>query len=325
MATLGHIEIVVQDSTGVAVNAATVKVRRQGAWSSTTHDGTDTTLFVRGPGAITVNDIINVEEDSGTNATVTGITSRTSITVSAGLGISIAAYDRFTIVTSTAAGGGNFTFKDPDGSAATANSNEMTTDANGYAQCYAKAGFYDLLASGGTPTITTRLIADVPCLGESYQSNVYSVGSAQTAFLWDTLRNMAQSGDKLFSFRTNNGATELFYATYTGAVWKVISNAALVVGGGLYIDSSGVDGTPGAAGTITAEGFITTAQEVRVGTPSAAGTAGRMTLTNVTTTAVSTGTATIKTETSSNINSTGWLKIFDGTTERFVPLFNARG
>lgn len=325
MATLGHIEAVVQDTTGVAAVSATIKVRRQGSWASTARSSGDTTLFMHGPGAITSGDVVNVRADAGSNATITAITSRTSVTVGTALGVSVSVFDRYTIVTSTAAGGGNFTFKDPDGSVATDVSNTMTTDANGYAQCYARAGFYDLLVSGGTPAITTRLIPDVPAYGENYLGNVYSVGTAQTAYIWDTLRNMTEAGDRLFSFRTNGGSTELLYMTYNGATWRLINNANMVVGGGLYIDASGVDGTPGAAGTIITESFISSGAEVRVGTPSAAGTASKMTLTNVTTTAVSTGTATIKTDSTSNINSTGWLKIFDGATARWIPLFNATG
>lgn len=323
MADLGHIELVVLDTTGVAVDGATCVIRPQGTYASAARSIGDSTLFVREPNAIVAGShTVGFDTDADGPYSVTAITSHTSLSIGSTLTANHTAYQRITIRSAVA----NFCFKDQFGSSAVDTTNTVTTNANGYASCYAKVGLYDVLVSGGTPAITSRLLADVPASGPGYNiSNIYTVGNAGSAYIFDTLRNLTEAGDRLVSFRTNSGATELLYLTYNGTSWRTISNCNLIIGGALYVDSSGVDGTPGAAGSIIAETFIQAGTQVRVGPSSDTGTSGKLTLTNTTTTAVSTGTATIKTTTTSNINSTGFLTFYDGTTTRYIPFFNATG
>lgn len=323
MADLGHIELVVTDTTGVAVDGATCLVRPQGTWLGANGSIGNSSITVRQPNAIVATNLIGFGVTADGDYTVSSIGSPSSLNISPNLTANHTAYERVTIRSHSL---GNFCFKDQFATTAVDTTNTMTTDSNGYAQCYAKAGLYDILVSGGTPLITTRLVPDVPASGVGHSvANIYTVGVAGTAYIWDSLRNLTQAGDKLFSFRTNNGATELFYLTYNGTNWRTIMVGNMIIGGGLYVDSSGVDGTPGAAGSIIAESLIQAGTQVRVGASSDTGTSGKLTLTNVTTTAVSSGTATIKTTTASNINSTGFLTIYDGTTTRYIPFFNVTG
>lgn len=98
------------------------------------------------------------------------------------------------------------------------------------------------------------------------------------------------------------------------------AGTTMIVSGGAQILTGGFDVQGSVGGTITAGSTITGASvgasDDRTGTP------GVISLSNVANTAAnSTGTFTIKSKSANNLDSTGFIKIWVGATEYYIPIF----
>lgn len=182
--------VVARRSTGRPIQGATVEVRSQGAQVNGAHAGATTSFTVDEPGAVVATNTVKV--NTGTvSRSVSSITATTVVV--GGPGFSDAADDdRITIASPLPT-----IYNDSQGNET--KTNPLTTDANGYVDCWIVGGKYDLLVTAdGTET----LYKDIATTGgESATSNVYNGGSS-VAWIWNTLRALV-SGDKIASFRSN--------------------------------------------------------------------------------------------------------------------------
>lgn len=259
MATRLHkFEFYVINSSGLPVKNASVEVRRQGA---TVVSGGPTVFVVNNPGAIRhsgevgtpASDSVTAYKADGTvrDASILGVSavSATGITV-AGPGFTgVADDDRLSPTTNLPT-----LYEDSEG--AETKPNALTTNANGYAYCWAALAVCDALASGGDSPegpITTRLLIDQAGSGGNIDvSNAWGSGS-QVAGYFDTLRDLT-TGDKLFSWRERG--TERAYLDDTGKLFA----AGLDVTGTLDADGAGsIGGLLTALAGLTLTGTFTMA------------------------------------------------------------------
>ena len=251
MAQLGRLEFTIQDAAGNAVSGASVEVRRQGAQVFGAHAGAQTTFNVDSPGAVVAADTVAINTGTVTR-TVSSITATTVVVGGAGFN-NAADDDRITIVSALPT-----VYEDAE--SATSKTNPLTTDANGYANCFVVGGKYDVLISGGGQA--TRLLQDVAAVGgEISRSTVYMSGS-DVAWVLDTLRTAA-AGDTLLALR--NAATDKFKVQGDGEIVAGAAGAThtltgtLTTSGALTVQAGGAAITGAVTGstTITAGTGIT--------------------------------------------------------------------
>lgn len=258
MARLGRLRFVAQDTSGNASAGASIEIRRQGSTVNGTQAGPITSITVNSPNGVVVGDSVAVGT-SGTTRTVSSITA-TNVTVG-GPGFSGVSDDDRLSITS----GLPTLYQDADGVETV--SNPLTTDSNGRAQCYVLGGLYDVLVSGGSPSLTTVLYEDVGTEGaESTRSNEYQSGTTSNHVM-DTLR-AAAAGDKLLDVQTAGvsklsvagdgeivagaaGATHNLTGTLTVSAGETITAGGLTVTSGHLVMTLGSVQVNGAAQAVT--------------------------------------------------------------------------
>lgn len=246
MASLGRIEVTVQDTTGAAKSGVAVEVRRQGAQISGAQGGSPYT--VDAINGVVVGDTVVLNTSSSPLRNVSAI-SGTTVTTSGGDLGAVSDDDRISIASTLPT-----IYEDADGH--TSIGNPMTTGSTGRAGCYITGGRYDVLLSGGG-VATTLLQDQVAIGGETVISNIYTTGSA-VAYQFDTLRTLV-GGDKLVSFK--HGGSEVFNlkpagATVTGTL--AVSGTATVTGASTLTGAVTAQSTLAVTGATTLSGAATT-------------------------------------------------------------------
>jgi hypothetical protein len=144
-----------------------------------------------------------------------------------------------------------------------ATTNPLVTDSEGYAECYAPAGFYDVKKSGSG--ITTVLYTDVVCSGSNALTYVFDANTA-VAYVFDTKGAksggaLAVAGAKIASFR-NNGVEKVSIdkdgAIAGGAIsGSTVSTTGAISSGAGITAATTIAATAGVSGTtVTATGLI---------------------------------------------------------------------
>lgn len=251
-ARLGKIEFYLTNpATGLPISGAVIQIRRQGAQIVS---GGPTAFTIDNPGAIRHSSETGAPADDscvcykadGTvrDANVRGVTAltATSITMAAPGFTGTADDDRISPTTNLPT-----IYEDSEGTTAIASS-QITTDANGFAACYAAGGAYDGVVISGA---TERILADVEARGaDSHISNAWGTG-AQTFFRYNTLRALA-SGDKLVEWLVQ-GASKvsinrdglITVVGFASSAAGVISAGGLSVTGGITAATGNVAITAG--------------------------------------------------------------------------------
>lgn len=221
-AQLGRIVVRVIDTSGNAISGVSAEVRKQGATTSSTEAGNNTTVDVHNPGGIAVSDTVVINSggaDSGITRSVT-VVAAAVITVG-GLGHVWANGDRLSPAD-------NFPTIYSDSAGADSLNNPLTTDSNGEAFAWAEIVPYDIHLSGGG--ITEKLMIDVVPMGlDRATANTITTGS-QSVYIRDTQQALA-SGDVHTSFRANGAI--IFRINYQGGF--LAEKACTIAAGGLTL------------------------------------------------------------------------------------------
>lgn len=251
MAQFGKISGTVTDDQGNPLSGATVEVRRQGAFVTSTQAGP--TYTVNDPGGIVVGDQVRINATSSPSRNVSAVAATTLTTSGPGLG-TLNNNDRITVFSTLPT-------LYSDGLGAETKANPLTTDASGFWYAWAEIRPYDILETYGS---TVRLKTDVVPEGQEYvQSNVFTGGPA-IAFRYGTTRTI--TGGKLFVLENPIGVSEKFYVEHDGDVSTVgnflgvngVFSGNVTVTGDLTVDDIIADDITGqdlaATGTLTYSG-----------------------------------------------------------------------
>lgn len=223
MPQLGKLAFVVLDSTGAPASGATLVIRKQGASINGNQGGSpytvdDTGAIVTGDNCIVYNRSLGTESSTGAAT----INSSTQIAVS-GLG-AVAATDNDRISTTSPL---PTIYEDVIGNESIVGST-LSTDAEGYAECYVQVGFYDVKKSGAG--ISTRLYIDQAAVGGSKHIVYVFDNSSAIGYLFDvrdeTGGTLSTAGAKLLSIQ--NGGVEKVSVDKDG---KLTLAGALAVAG----------------------------------------------------------------------------------------------
>jgi hypothetical protein len=222
MAQLGRFEITVEDTAGNASSGASVQIYVQGATVKTVNSGNN--LDTYDVGGLVNLDSVQINATGNTRA-LTSV-SATNVTVGGPGFVGTNQFDRIVQVTTPPT-----LYKEATG--AVTISNPLTTDSNGYASCWLPVGRYDVVVSGGTPAITTRLITDYEVgAGENFRSTIFD-GASAVGWIFDTLRSITTAGAKLLSVRT--GGVEKFSVDRQGGF--TAAQASTITAGGLTVSA----------------------------------------------------------------------------------------
>lgn len=258
MALFGKIEFtILHPTTGLPVPSATIQMRKQGA----TAQGTTgpNAITVHTPGGILVGESLVLDATTTPVRTVTAVAA-TQIDVS-GLGFIGIINDvtRLSVETPTPT-----VYNAEDGAEAVAGAT-LTTDANGYAVCYAVQGPYDARVSGGG--LTPYLLTDIPCVaGGRFSTHIFPSGGGTAAWDFDTSR--ALSGTDLIARFLNAGVLKASIRqdgvlTVTGISTSgalTITGGGISVTGGVTVVTGGVSITAGGLTLGASGGVITQSQ-----------------------------------------------------------------
>lgn len=243
MAQFGKLSGTITDAQGNPVSGATVEVRRQGAFVTSTQAGPIYT--VNDPGGIVSADQVKVNALSTPTRNVSAVAATTVTTGGPGLG-TLNNNDRITPYSPLPT-----LYADAQG--AETKANPLTTDASGFWYCWVEIRPYDIIETYGS---TVRIKTDLVPEGlENVLSNIFS-GIGIVAWYRNTVRTLT-----------------------AGNLWQVDNNGAdkaaldfagnLTLAGNLTAVNGTFSGTLGVTGNVSMTGDLTvddiTADDISIG------------------------------------------------------------
>lgn len=245
MAQYGKLSGTVTDNQGNPISGATVEVRRQGAFVTSTQAGP--TYTVDDPGGIEVSDQVRPNALSAPSRNVSAVTATSVTTSGPGLG-TLNNNDRISIFSALPT-----LYADPQ--AGETKANPLTTDASGYWFCWVQIRPYDIIETYGS---TVRLKTDIVPEGQEFvQSNVFSAAGA-IAFRHGTTRTI--TAGKLLALENPILVTEKYSVDYAG---NIVSAGNLTAVNGTFTGTLGVTGNVSFTGDLTVDDI--TADDISIG------------------------------------------------------------
>lgn len=232
MAQYGKLSGTVQLANGNADSGATVEIRSQGAFVTSTQAGP--TYTVNDPGGIETTNQVRVNTLTGPTRQVTAVTATTLTTGGAGLG-TLVNNDRITVQSPLP-----ILYADAQG--AETKTNPVTTNASGYWFAWVPIVPYDIIITKSDGSGVVLKTDVVPEGQESVLSNIFT-GGAAIAWLRNTLRTLTSG----YLLKIQNDGTDKLTLAYDGQ---------LTLAGNL----SGTDAT--FSGSVSVSGDITVTDDI---------------------------------------------------------------
>lgn len=246
MAQLGKISRRVLDSQGNPIPNASVEIRTQGAFVTSTQAGP--TFTVDNIGGIAVGNQVKANATGTVTRNVSAVTITTVTTGGPGLG-TLNNGDRITVTSALPT-----LYADENGDETKAN--PLTTDANGLAYCWAPVMPYDVLESA--TEYGSQLITDIVPEGvEDIRTNVFS-GNPTAPFRRSTVRTLSAGNLETVENPLNVNKRSLDYAGNETLAGGLTAGGNLVVGGtSTQTGNASFGGTLSVTGASTLTGAVT--------------------------------------------------------------------